>query len=281
MRYNPFPHSPHKKWGQNFLQDESIILRLIQLIDPKSDETFLEVGPGYGVLSKYLLSSIKKLIAIEIDRDLCQVLTTTFAKELQLTPPRFELIGADALRYNYSQLFHQNSKIRIVGNLPYNISTQLILKFLENTAHIHDLYFMVQREVAERLAAMPHSRDYGRLSIMAQIKSSVTILFNVPPEAFFPIPKVNSTIVRLIPFSTPPYKIHDHALFENLIRQAFSMRRKTLRNTLKKMIESQALANLGIDANLRPEQISIENYVKICNFLYNGHREIDHGADYV
>lgn len=221
----------------------------------------LEIGPGLGALTVPLLRQLKQLTAVEIDRDLQQHL-------MQLTEhsSALRLIDSDALRIDYSQF---GPDLRVVGNLPYNISTPLLIHLLSFSASISDMYFMLQKEVVERMAAAPGTKAYGRLSVMLQYHCEVEHLFNVPPEAFDPSPKVDSAIVRLIPYRSSPFAAVDKAQLERLVASAFAMRRKTLTNNLKGLITTAQLEDMGIDGGKRPEQISIAEYVQLAKFVSN------------
>lgn len=250
-------HCPRKRFGQNFLKNQHIIHNIISALRPKPSDTVLEIGPGLGALTQPLLRDLTHLTAIEIDRDLQAHLATIPDAKDKLT-----LINADALTLDYSQFGHQ---VRIIGNLPYNISTPLLLHLLQYTPYIEDMHFMLQKEVVERLAAQPGCKAYGRLSVMVQYLCEVEHLFNVPPTAFDPEPKVESAIIRLTPFTTSPYPAVSFSDLEQLVARSFSMRRKTLANNLKPEISATELTALGINPSSRPEQITISEYVQLAN----------------
>lgn len=247
-------HQARKRFGQNFLQDTHIINAIIRCIHAQPHDRIIEIGPGLGALTQPLLGQVDRLIAIEIDRDLYA--------HLQSIPKRgqLELINADVLKVDFSAFGNQ---LRIIGNLPYNISTPLLIRLLQITPQIEDMHFMLQKEVVQRLAASPGSKTYGRLSVMAQYYCEVTELIHVPPSAFHPQPKVDSAIVRLTPFKTAQYPQVDFFHLEQLVATAFSMRRKTIANNLKSIISASDLVNLNIDPQWRPEQISVIQYVNI------------------
>ncbi|STX27546.1 dimethyladenosine transferase (16S rRNA dimethylase) [Legionella beliardensis] len=255
-------HKPRKRFGQNFLQDQGVIGHIIDALCLAPEDNVVEIGPGKGALTRLLLTYLNKLTVIEIDRDLQAFLANAFNSS-----SRLQIIGADALTINYH---NWGNNLRVVGNLPYNISTPLILHLLSFVNSIKDMHFMLQKEVVERLAAQPGSKDYGRLSIMIQYHCEVTHLFNVPPDAFYPKPKVDSAVVRLTPYAVSPYPPVNLKLLQDLVALAFSMRRKTLANNLKPLISAQELADLAINAAHRPEQIKLIDYIKIANFLSNG-----------
>lgn len=250
-------HQARKRFGQNFLQDMQVIQNIIQAIHPTANDNLLEIGPGMGALTVPLLTHVNHLRVVEIDRDLQAWLPT-----LPLTH-KLEVIPADALTLDYARF---GNNLRVVGNLPYNISTPLLIHLLKFAPYIEDMCFMLQKEVVERMAAAPGSKAYGRLSVMLQYHCDVEHVFDVPPEAFDPKPKVDSAIVRLIPHKTPVYDAVDMAVFESTIAACFAMRRKTLNNNLKKIMSAETLDALGIDGSKRPEQITIEEFVRIAKF---------------
>ena len=252
-------HRPRKRFGQNFLHDQSIINSILRCFNPNSSDNVLEIGPGLGALTKPLLNIIDTVTAIEIDTDLLAHLRT-----LPASHGKLQLINADALTVDYGQF---GEKLRIIGNLPYNISTPLLIKLLQITSVIQDMHFMLQKEVVQRLAAPPGSKTYGRLSVMAQYYCDVTELLHVPPTAFDPEPKVDSAIVRLTPFESPKYPLVAFANLEAIVAKAFSMRRKTLANNLKPILSAAELAALDIDPQLRAEQIPVMDYVKITGLV--------------
>ena len=252
-------HRPRKRFGQNFLQDQHVINAILRCISPLPSDNLLEIGPGLGALTKPLLNLVSTLTAIEIDNDLYAQL-----QNLPTTKGQLKLVHADALTVDYRQFGEQ---LRIIGNLPYNISTPLLIQLLQLTPWIKDMHFMLQKEVVQRLAATPGSKTYGRLSVMAQYYCEVTELLHVPPSAFYPEPKVDSAIVRLTPFSTSPYPELAFSTLEALVAKAFSMRRKTLINNLKPLLTAEDLLTLEINPERRPEQISVVEYVKIAKFI--------------
>jgi 16S rRNA (adenine1518-N6/adenine1519-N6)-dimethyltransferase len=254
-------HSPRKRFGQNFLQNRHIIDEILRAINPQAKDNILEIGPGLGALTQPLLRKLDQLTAVEIDTDLQQYLA-----ELPIAQGKLHLISADALTLDYSQF---GSNLRVVGNLPYNISTPILIHLLQFASSIEDMYFMLQKEVVDRMAATPGSKAYGRLSVMLQYHCEVEYLFNVPPEAFEPQPKVDSAMVRLIPFRTSPFDLVAVDQLEGLVASAFAMRRKTLTNNLKGIISFDQLTDLGIDGGKRPEQISVAEYVQLAKFISN------------
>jgi len=255
-------HQPRKRFGQNFLQDEGIIAQIIAAINPHPGELMVEIGPGLGALATSLLPILQKLYVIELDRDL-------IPKLKQNCHDLGELIihQADALVFDFAKLVDASQKLRVVGNLPYNISSPLLFHLLTFASNIKDMYFMLQKEVAERLSAKVGIKAYGRLSIMMQYYCKIEKLFDVPASAFHPQPKVVSSFVKLVPYKKLPAQAKDFNTFAEIVKIAFNQRRKTLRNALKAVISAEELEKIGVDPKLRPEQIKIEDYVKISNNL--------------
>jgi 16S rRNA (adenine1518-N6/adenine1519-N6)-dimethyltransferase len=256
-------HKAKKRFGQNFLHDQGVIHGIVAAIRPREGEHLVEIGPGMGAMTEPLLEACKQMEAIELDRDLLPGLRAQFAVQGGLT-----LHNADALKFDFCSLMSDERPLRVVGNLPYNISTPLIFHLIEQSNCIQDMHFMLQQEVVNRLAAAPGGGDYGRLSIMVQYHCEVEKLFGVPPEAFNPPPKVHSAIVRLTPYETPPIPARDVKTLSQLVTQSFQQRRKTLRNNLKKVLDSGVIESLGIDPGRRPETLSLEEYVRLADALY-------------
>jgi 16S rRNA (adenine1518-N6/adenine1519-N6)-dimethyltransferase len=254
-------HTPRKRFGQNFLQDYGIISHIIGSIEAQPNEHWVEIGPGQGALTEPLLKLGVKLDVVELDRDLVVWLKHKFQHQ-----ERLQIHSADALRFDFSALAI-GEKLRVIGNLPYNISTPLMFHLLEHAVCIDDMFFMLQKEVVNRICAEPNSKQYGRLSVMMQYYCATEWLFDVPPESFDPVPKVMSAIVRLIPHSQPPVQVDDLANLNTVVTTAFSQRRKTLRNSLKKLIDEQTMVNLGIDPILRAENISLADFARLSNAL--------------
>lgn len=254
-------HTAKKRFGQNFLVDGNIIEKILHAIRPQRSERIVEIGPGLGALTLPLLSLVGKIDAIELDKDLIPILKKKAEGIGNLT-----LHQQDVLTFALDTLCSDSASLRIIGNLPYNISTPLLFHLFDQKDLIIDMHFMLQQEVAQRLAAEPGSKRYGRLSIMAQYHCAVDLLVTVPPTAFDPPPKVYSSFVRLVPI-VPAVKAKDIHLLDNIVKTAFAKRRKTLSNALKGVISILQLQSLDIDPSLRPEQISLENYVKMSNLL--------------
>nr|WP_319526945.1 16S rRNA (adenine(1518)-N(6)/adenine(1519)-N(6))-dimethyltransferase RsmA [Pseudomonas laurentiana] len=257
-----YQHRARKRFGQNFLHDAGVIDRILRAIHARPGERMLEIGPGQGALTAGLLGSGAELDVVELDKDLIPILNHQFAGR-----NNFRLHQGDALKFDFTSLGASPHSLRVVGNLPYNISTPLIFHLLDNAGLIRDMHFMLQKEVVERLAAGPGGGDWGRLSIMVQYHCKVEHLFNVGPGAFNPPPKVDSAIVRLVPHETLPHPAKDHRLLERIVREAFNQRRKTLRNTLKALLSSEAIEAANVDGSLRPEQLDLAAFVRLADKL--------------
>ena len=251
-------HIPRKRFGQNFLVDDGVIHAIVNAIRPQPGETVVEIGPGLGALTRPLLERLPHLHAVELDRDIIARLQKAWPAE------RLTIHAGDALKFDFGSL---GSDLRVVGNLPYNISSPLLFHLMTFAADIRDMHFMLQKEVVERMVAVPATTDYGRLSIMLQRRFHMEWLLDVPPTAFDPPPKVDSAVVRLIP--KPPAEIAplDEALFARVVATAFSQRRKTLRNTLGGLLQAADFAALGIDAGLRAEALAVGDYEAITRHL--------------
>ncbi len=257
------PHRARKRFGQNFLHDQNIIARIVRAVTPQPGQFLVEIGPGQGAITEPLMDAVSELTVIEIDRDLASALRARFA-----TKPGFRLIEQDVLKVNFAELGStQADSLRVLGNLPYNISTPLLFHLLDYHALIHDMVFMLQREVVDRMAALPGSPDYGRLSVMMQYHCKVEKLFGVPPGAFTPQPKVESAIVKLTPWRPLPHPARNPDTLARVVRAAFSQRRKTLRNTLKTLLSVEHMEQLGLDLTLRPENIGLRDYVRISDLV--------------
>jgi len=255
-------HKARKRFGQNFLTDDHIIDRIVRSIGIQAEDKLVEIGPGQGALTREMLPLVNQLTVIELDRDLItglEILKSTYAS--------LSIHNADAMRFDFTQLTDGNKPLRVVGNLPYNISTPLIFNLLAHANIIHDMHFMLQKEVVERMAAVPGGGQSGRLTIMVQYRCKVEKLFIVPADAFEPRPKVESAIVRLTPFSEQPFIANNEKNLAHLVTTAFSQRRKTLRNCLKTLLEAEQIESVGIDPKRRPETLSVEEFVMLTNLL--------------
>ncbi|MGJ0514211.1 MAG: 16S rRNA (adenine(1518)-N(6)/adenine(1519)-N(6))-dimethyltransferase RsmA [Methylomicrobium sp.] len=265
-------HIARKRFGQNFLHDQSVIAHIIACLGTRPDEHWVEIGPGQGALTEPLLHAGAHLDVVELDRDLVALLKKKFAGR-----ENFEIHSADALKFDFSSLIKDGERLRIVGNLPYNISTPLMFHLLNSAPCIEDMHFMLQKEVVDRICAEPGNKQYGRLSVMMRYYCETEHLFDVPPESFDPAPKVTSSIVRLTPHRRPPVQVDSRDNLNRIVTQAFSQRRKTLRNSLKNLISDSDLELLSIDSKLRAENLTLQDFAKLSNLLDNnqspGNRE--------
>ena len=255
-------HKPRKRFGQNFLHDKMVIQRIINSINPRQDDHIIEIGPGEGALTELVLEKTGKLDVVELDRDLIPLLKIRFVVQDGLT-----IHQADALKFDFCQLQQGSKKLRIIGNLPYNISTPLLFHLFDNSHCIEDMHFMLQKEVVDRIVAQPGDSAYGRLSIMLNYFCQAEYIFTVKPGAFRPAPKVDSAIVRLVPHIAPPVDIIDFEAFSNLVNFSFTQRRKTLRNILKGKLDIIQIEKLDIDPAIRPERLSLNDFARISNAI--------------
>ena len=254
----PLPQAK-KHFGQNFLIDETIIAAIIKAFAAKASDHILEIGPGQGALTQHLLNLGTQLDVVEIDKDLVTLLQKNYPA-LQK-----HIHQQDALKFSIQFLVSPPQKIRVIGNLPYNISTPLLFHLLAQRDFIEDMVFMLQQEVVARLAAQPGTKEYGRLSVMVQLQCEERTLFNVPPSAFHPRPKVMSQIVYLKPYTTPKFAIESFSLLENIVRDGFNQRRKTISNSLKSYFSAEQLQALGLDSKLRAEALTLQQWVMLAN----------------
>ncbi|MEE9342126.1 MAG: 16S rRNA (adenine(1518)-N(6)/adenine(1519)-N(6))-dimethyltransferase RsmA [Gammaproteobacteria bacterium] len=252
-------HQARKRFGQNFLHDPNIINRIIQCVAPRAEDQMIEIGPGQGAITVPLLAAAGKLQVIELDRDLIKPLQHTCDHNDAL-----QIFNQDALAFDFRQLF-QSKLLRIVGNLPYNISTPLLFHLISQASVIKDMHFMLQKEVVTRLAAPPETRNYGRLSVMIQYYCEVIPLFSIGPGAFNPPPKVDSGFVRLIPHSKPPVHVVNIKTFEQLVKQSFAQRRKTLHNNLRGVLEDAQIISAGVNPSARAETLSLSDFAALAN----------------
>jgi len=257
-------HIPRKRFGQHFLHDQHVIAKIVQAIAPTPAEHLVEIGPGQGALTTAILPLVKTLDVVELDRDLIPYLQAVCEDLGDL-----KVHQADALKFDFSGLVTDGRLLRIIGNLPYNISTPLIFHLLDSITQIKDMHFMLQKEVAERMVATPGSEHYGRLSVMVQYHCQIKLLFNVGPHSFTPPPKVMSSFLRLLP-AARPVKAHNLVHLQDIVRQSFSHRRKMLRNCLKGLVSVAELESIGIAPDIRPEQLAVEDFVRISNIVDEG-----------
>jgi 16S rRNA (adenine1518-N6/adenine1519-N6)-dimethyltransferase len=253
------PHRPRKRFGQHFLTDPGVIEAIISAVAPREGDVIVEIGPGRGAITRSLATRAGALHAIELDRDLAASLRREFD-----TGTNVAIHEADALNFDFGGL---GESLRIVGNLPYNISTPLLFHLISYRNHIVDMHFMLQKEVVDRMAAGPGSKTYGRLSIMLGCHFQIDALFDVDRQAFDPPPDVTSAVVHLAPVPAGTFVIENEERFTELVAQAFSQRRKTIRNSLRKLADEAMLESVGIDPGLRAESISIADYVRLANTL--------------
>ncbi len=251
-------HVARKRFGQNFLVDSGIIAAIVSAIGPQKDQTLVEIGPGLGAITEPLMARLDHLHVVEIDRDLIARL------KKQHTPERMTIHEGDALNFDFATI---GKDLRLVGNLPYNISTPLLFHLASYVGIVHDMHFMLQKEVVERMVAVPGETDFSRISVMLQYRFHIEWLIDVPPESFDPPPKVQSAFVRLIPKNVSELNAKDPAKFAQVVQTAFSQRRKMLRNTLKSILSDAGFAELGIVPTCRAEDVTVEDYVRIANYL--------------
>jgi len=251
-------HKPRKRFGQHFLHDPRVIARIVAAIDPRPDDVLVEIGPGLGALTAPLLERVAQLHVVEIDRELAERLRAAYPAE------RLVVHTGDALEFDFAAL---PAPLRVVGNLPYNISTPLLFRIAAFAPRLRDLHFMLQREVVDRMVAAPSTPDYGRLSVMLQYRFEMAKLLDVGSGAFRPPPRVDSAIVRLVPRPAAALGASDAEALARVVSTAFTKRRKTLRNALSGVIDEADLHSLGIDSRLRPENLGVEEYVRIANAI--------------
>ncbi len=250
-------HRPRKSLGQHFLHDPGVLARLVAAIAPQPDDRMVEIGPGLGALTRPLLARLKHLHVLELDRDLAARWRAEAAAGLPIT-----VHEADALDFDFGRL---GPDLRVVGNLPYNISSPLLFHLAEHAAHIRDMHFLLQKEVVDRMVAAPATPAYGRLSVMLQARLRVHKLFNVPPGAFTPPPRVDSAVVRMLPLPVAAIPYRDAQRFAELVARAFGQRRKTLRNALKGRVDEASFAAVGIDPGRRGESLSVAEFAALAN----------------
>lgn len=253
-------HVPRKRFGQNFLTDEAVIADIIAAVAPQPAHRMIEIGPGLGALTRPLVARLDHLHVVEIDRDIVARLKQDFP------PERVTIHQGDALKFDFSALGPQ---LRVVGNLPYNISTPLLFHLARNTANIRDIHVMLQREVVARMVARPSSSDFGRMSVMLQYRFQMEKILDVPASAFRPAPKVESAVVRLLPLLRDAGERCDEARFTSLVASAFAQRRKTLRNTLRNYLGREDFAALGLDPEARAQELAVADFMRIASYVAN------------
>lgn len=260
-------HTARKRFGQNFLHDAYIIDQIVSAINPQVGQHMVEIGPGLGALTEPVCELIEQLTVVELDRDLAARLRTH-----PFIANKLNIIESDALKFDFSQLLRDEQPLRVFGNLPYNISTPLMFHLFSFADKVQDMHFMLQKEVVNRLAASPGNKNYGRLSVMAQFHCKIMPVLQVPPGAFNPPPKVDSAVVRLIPHRTKPVQVDSEEALHKICAQAFNQRRKTIRNSLKDSLSEAQIAGLGIDPNLRAENLSLQQFAQLAN-VWSANRE--------
>ena len=251
-------HIPRKRFGQHFLHERGVITRIVDELELQADDRVVEIGPGLGALTDFLLPKLDHLHVVEVDRDLAKLLRERYAAD------KLTVHEADALEFDFGQF---GASIRLVGNLPYNISTPLLFHFAKFRELLRDGHFMLQREVVERMVAAPSSPAYGRLSVSLQLDFAMKSLFRIGPGAFTPPPKVESAIVRLNPLPENSFDLRDRDLFAAIVSRAFTQRRKTLRNSLRDYFSTEDFSSVAIDPMARAENLSVADYVRISNYV--------------
>ena len=254
-------HKPRKRFGQNFLIDQQVIEKIISAIGPKQEDNLIEIGPGMAAITEHLIKHCPSMTLLELDRDLVDYLQKKFQDYPSLT-----IHSGDALQTDFAQ-FYDGRKLRLVGNLPYNISTPLLFHLLNVKERIKDMHFMLQREVVDRLGAIPGDKHYGRLSVMIQYYCRVIPLIPVPPTSFRPAPKVQSAVVRLTPHTDLPHLADNHNILSQVVNLSFQQRRKTLKNCLNYFAEHLPKVAENIDLTRRPEQLTIKEFVDLSNSI--------------
>jgi 16S rRNA (adenine1518-N6/adenine1519-N6)-dimethyltransferase len=253
-------HTPRKRFGQHFLHDPAVIARIVAAIQPRKPEALVEIGPGKGAITLPLLETAGTLQVVELDRDLIEPLRERCRQAGELT-----VHNADALQMDFCALGDKAPTLRVVGNLPYNISTPLLFHLLAQAHCIRDMHFMLQKEVVDRLAAAPGTRQYGRLSVMVQYRCRVTPLFSIGPDAFQPPPRVESAFVRLEPYRELPVAARSDAVLEAVVQQAFAQRRKTLRNALRGILGEDDIRSVGVDPSRRAEMLGLGEFTALAD----------------
>ena len=254
-------HKARKRFGQNFLIDQQVIDQIVAAINPSSNDNLIEIGPGMAAITEHLVKLCPSMTLVELDRDLIE-----FLKRKLIDYPSVSIINGDALKTNFGE-FYQGEKLRLVGNLPYNISTPLLFHLLDTKEYIRDMHFMLQREVVDRLSASPGEKSYGRLSVMIQYYCRVMPLIPVPPSSFKPAPKVQSAVVRLTPYDEPPHKAENPELLSKIVSLCFQQRRKTLKNCLNSYAQYILSDTNTVDLTKRPEQLSVAEFVDLSNCI--------------
>jgi 16S rRNA (adenine1518-N6/adenine1519-N6)-dimethyltransferase len=257
-------HTARKRFGQNFLHDPYVISSIVDAINPQPGENLVEIGPGLGALTEPVCDQTDKLTVVELDRDLAARL-----RSHPFIAAKLNIIEADAMKFDFASLVNKDKSLRVFGNLPYNISTPLLFHLFSFAEHISDMHFMLQKEVVKRMAAAPGSKDYGRLSVMTQYHCQVLPVLEVPPGAFKPAPKVDSAVVRLLPYTDKPVKVDSALRLNQVCAQAFNQRRKTIRNSLKTLLDEEQITGLGLNPEARAETLSLTDFATLANVIQN------------
>ena len=253
-------HHMRKRFGQNFLHDQRVIAKIVRSVNPRAGENIVEIGPGLAALTSPLIGECDALTVLELDRDLAAGLPGRVPH-----PERLTIVETDALKYDFTNLFKEGRPLRVVGNLPYNISTPLLFHLLEFGDKVKDMHFMLQKEVVDRITASPNTKEYGRLSVMIQYYCKPTFLFEVPPGSFNPPPKVTSAVFRLEPYDVKPIVAKNEKALARLVSHVFTQRRKTLRNSLKGMLVEDGFEKAGVDPMARPETLTLAQFVALSD----------------
>ena len=257
-------HRARKRFGQNFLHDEMIIDKIVTAIDPKPSDNLVEIGPGLGAITEPVTDLSGQLTVVELDKDLAERLT-----QHPFLGPKLTVHQGDAMKFDFSSLIREEEKLKVFGNLPYNVSTPLLFHLFEFVDNIEHMHFMLQKEVVKRMVAGPGTKAFGRLSVMTQYYCHAMPVIEVPPECFKPAPKVDSAVVRLIPKKAEQRTAKSTKILNTVCLEAFNQRRKTLRNSLSNLLNEEELTSLDIDASLRAENLSLSQFINIANWIYD------------
>ena len=257
-------HYARKRFGQNFLHDETVIDKIVTAIDPRPGDNLVEIGPGLGAITEPVCELTDHLNVVELDKDLAERLI-----HHPFMAPKLTVHQGDAMKFDFSSLLRNNAKLKIFGNLPYNVSTPLLFHLFNFVDEVEHMHFMLQKEVVNRMVAGPGSKAFGRLSVMTQYYCHAIPVIEVPPNCFKPAPKVDSAVVRLVPKDKAQRSAKDTKLLNTVCLEAFNQRRKTLRNSLSNLLDESQLKGLGIDPSLRAESLSLQQFIEIANWLYD------------
>ncbi|MCG7544572.1 Ribosomal RNA small subunit methyltransferase A [Pseudoalteromonas sp. THAF3] len=257
-------HYARKRFGQNFLHDETVIDKIVTAIDPRPGDNLVEIGPGLGAITEPVCELTDHLNVVELDKDLAERLI-----HHPFMAPKLTVHQGDAMKFDFSSLLRNDAKLKIFGNLPYNVSTPLLFHLFNFVDEVEHMHFMLQKEVVNRMVAGPGSKAFGRLSVMTQYYCHAIPVIEVPPNCFKPAPKVDSAVVRLVPKDKAQRSAKDTKLLNTVCLEAFNQRRKTLRNSLSNLLDESQLKGLGIDPSLRAESLSLQQFIEIANWLYD------------